>query len=345
MKSNQHITIYDFMMASGLKLDGICLLVYAFIYGFWTNGKTMFASCGSMAALFGCTREHVNRSLMLLSKEGFIIRLSEKSGHGSFCYTISEEALDRLCDSTGCDLSSQEGCDISAQCDISSQEGCDISAQGGETIPHKGVCGKDTARCAEMSHNKRDIETNKEKIEDNCPLPLNCKDDEECRRLWAIIKTSPKWASRSPEALAEAAKILGDKPVEVCRAMLSHTASGDYPKIYPPSEEMIEKTRCDKKSQPVMTSYPSFKDDDIDRLVFSSLQPYFPDNLKEKIYCGQKGERALRFRKYDGKVTITCPPEVRGWLETIPEKVGRILKTWVGPSYSGYSFDDEPCAK
>lgn len=337
MKSNQHITIYDFMMASGLKLDGICLLVYAFIYGFWTNGKTMFASCGSMAALFGCTREHVNRSLMLLSKEGFIIRLSEKSGHGSFCYTINDEALERLCNSTGCD--------ISAHCDISSQEGCDISAQRGETIPHKGVCGKDTARCEERSHNKKEIETNKEKIEDNCPLPLNCKDDEECIRLWGIITSSKKWASRSPEALAEAAKILGDKPVEVCRAMLSHTASGDYPKIYPPSDEMIVKAGCDKKSQPEMISYNPLKDEDIDKLVVGSLHPYFPADLKEKIYCGPNGKRALRFRNHDGKVTITCPPEVRDWLESLTEKLEPILKTWVGPSYSGYSFDDEPCAK
>ena len=310
------------MMASGLKLDGICLLVYAFIYGFWTNGKTMFASCGSMAALFGCSREHVNRSLMLLSKEGFIIRLSEKSGHGSFCYTINDEALERLCNSTGCDISSQEGCDISAHCDLSSQ----------------GVCGKDTARCDEKSHKKREIKTNKEKIEDNCPLPLNCIDDEECRRLWGIITSSKKWASRSPEALAEAAKILGDKPVEVCRAMLSHTASGDYPKIYPPTEEMIVKAGCDKKSQPEMISFNPLKDQDIDKLVVGSLHPYFPANLKEKIYCGPNGERALRFRSHDGKVTITCPPEVRGWLETIPDKLELILKTWVGTSYCGFVF-------
>lgn len=338
INSNQHIKIYDFMMAAGLRLGGICLLVYAYIYGFWASGKSMFASCGRMATLFGCTREHVNRSLMQLRKKGFIIRLSDKRGYDTFCYTINEEALDRLCDSTGCDLSSQEGCDISAQCDLSSQEGCDISAQGGETFPHKEVCGKDTARCAERSHNKKEIETNKEKIEDNCPLPLNCIDDEECRRLWGIITSSKKWASRSPEALAEAAKILGDKPVEVCRAMLSHTASGDYPKIYPPSQEMIVKAGCDKKSQPATITYNPIKEEDIDRLVFSSLQPYFPVDLKEKIYCGPNGKRALFFREHDGKVTITCPHEVRDWLETIPDQLRLILTTWIGPSYCGFMF-------
>ena len=119
---------------------------------------------------------------------------------------------------------------------------------------------------------------------------------------------SSKWAGHADEALAEAIKTLGGTPAMI--RLQYYT-----------------------------------REEDIDKLVISWLQPYFPAELKEKIYCGPDGKRALRFREYDGKVTITCPPEVRDWLESIPENLEPILKTWVGPSYSGYSFDDEPCAK
>lgn len=328
IKSKNSIILHDFMMGGGLQLKNLNLLIYALVYNFWSNGREMYQSCSSVAGLIGCTREAVNRSLEELERYNYIIRLSQKGRYGNHYYTINPKTLEEK---------------LAARCDETAQLRCDETAQGGVMIPHREVCENRTGRCDETAHNNiiiKEKEIKGDKNTEGYPLPLNCFLDEECKRLWSIILSSSKWAGRSEEALAEAAKVLADQPVEVCRLMLTHTIEGDYPRIYEPTSEMIRRAkskspRCAEISHLVTTSC---HDDDIDKEVLSRLHPHFPANLKERIY-GQNGGRALRFRMHDGQVTISCPLEVGNWLKTIPEILNPILNTWVGPSYSGYSFD------
>lgn len=306
------------MMGAALKLSGINLLVFAYIYGFWVSGKCMFASCSKMAELFGCRREAVNLSLTELQGKKYITRLADKSDFGTNKYIINADTLEDLCGN------------ITA--------GCDFFEQGGMPFSHMGVCENKTGPCAENAHNNKTDKTNDNKG-DNCPLPLNCIDDAECRRLWQVILQSPKWAKRSPAALAEAVAVLGNKSVEVCRAMLSHTISGDYPKIYEPNAELLEKAEKAKAPGCAKIAHPNTSDKNKDDEIFRQLYPKFPKELKESIYgSAMSGERGLRFVETEGEVTITCSPEVKNWLESIPDSLNQILKSWVKHPFRGFNF-------
>ena len=319
------------MMGGGLGLKNLNLLLYALVYGFWSNGREMFQSCSTIAKLTGYTREAVTRSLNELEEAKFIVRLPLKGRYGNNYYTINETTLNETL-STRCDETAQV-----------TQVRCDETAQVPVIIPHNEVCENRTGACDNTAHNPIIHKETNEKGDMNTtevpPLPLNCSNDEECVRLWKIIVTSSKWASRSEEALAEATKVLADQPVAVCRLMLAHTVEGDYPRIYEPTDEMKQKAKSIKPRCAEMSHLVKASPDNVDKDVLGKLHPHFPDELKEKIYCGM-GERALRFRNYDGKVIITCLPEVKAWLETIPETLNPILDAWVGPSYSGYSFEN-----
>jgi len=325
IQSKNRIVVHDFMMGNGLQLKNLNLLLYAHIYSFWSSGREMYQSCSTIANLTGYTREAVNRTLKELEDAKLIVRLPLKGRYGNHYYTINEKTLNEI---------------LSARCDETAQVRCDEIAQGGVTKPHREVCENSTGTCDETAHNSIiDKETN-EKEEKNTtegsPLPPNCSNDKECVRLWKIIVTSSKWASRSEEALTEATKVLADQPVEVCRMMLAHTVEGDYPRIYEPTDEMKQKAklttpRCAEMSQLTVLSA---KDDAMNKTIFGALHSHFPAELKDKIYCNQK----LRFHVHDGKVTVSGLPEVCAWLNTIPDTLNPILEACVGPSYTGYSL-------
>lgn len=329
-ESKNYIILYDFMMGGGMKLKNLNLLIYALIYSFWTNGRVMFQSCSNIADLFGCTREAVNRSLKELEDAKYIVRLPQTGRYGNHYYTIDEKTLNEK---------------LTVRCDKNAQveEGCDETAQVGVTKPHRMVCENRTGRCDDSAHNNIKVQegiTMKGDSNTVSPLPSNCRDDEECRRLWSIILESPKWTNRCADALAEATKVLADQHIEVCRLMLAHTIEGDYPRIYEPTDEMKQKAkltspRCAEKSHHL--SLKEVTDD----VVFRELYPFFPKELMEKIFVGKSaGERGLRFTQNEGRVAIYCAPEVKTWLETIPETLSPILGTWVGQTYSGYDLID-----
>ncbi len=211
---------------------------------------------------------------------------------------------------------------------MKSHRGCDEKSQGGVMKNHIG--------CDKKSHRYNSL-LERDKIGDNkaCPLPSNCENDDECRRLWGIMLELPNWRNRPVEALQESVKIMQGYPVEVCREMLSHTVSGQYPMIYPPSKEIIEKCRerCDKKSHPVPVI-----DEKKDDRVISQLYRYFPHELKESIFNGPNGQRGLQFRLRSGQVNIICSQPVQDWLRSIKDILDSVLSDWVGSGYSGYSF-------
>lgn len=313
------------MMGGGLGLKNLNLLLYALVYGFWCNGREMFQSCSSIAKLTGYTREAVTRSLNELEEAKFIVRLPLKGRYGNNYYTINETTLNEIL-STRCDETAQV-----------TQVRCDETAQVPVMIPHSEVCKNRTTTCDETAH-YRNIKEEDEKKGESTPLPSNCCSDEECIRLWSIIRSSSRWATRSADALREATKVLEDQPVEVCRLMLSHTVEGDYPRIYEPTEQMKEKAmskspRCAEKSH-----LPSVEIDN-DESVFAAIYPNMPHELIDKVFTSGIG-RTLRFSRVNGSVSIRCSPEVKSWLNEKPDLLNSVLQKWVGQNYSGYDFID-----
>ena len=48
--------VEDWMMGCGLGLGGYEMPIFAYAYSFFREGKTLFASEGSIAALMGCSQ-------------------------------------------------------------------------------------------------------------------------------------------------------------------------------------------------------------------------------------------------------------------------------------------------
>ena len=67
------VFIHEFMLASGLKLKGCTLLLYAEIYYYTINGQEMFKSVDSLAKRFDYTRKHAGKCLRVLLRDGLII--------------------------------------------------------------------------------------------------------------------------------------------------------------------------------------------------------------------------------------------------------------------------------
>ena len=333
---HQYFPVYYFMFAGALMLDGLHLLIFAIVFNYWRQGNTLFASNGALANFLKCRRETVNRVLKDLTNMKYIQRLSNKAESGAWQYTINEATM--------CGK-------ITGWSDIKSQ----TCVTNGHTI----LCGNITppvtndniGMCESDTHIINDKKTTNKtnNIEDNNVniahlLPESVRDDEESKRLWNIVLGLPKWKGRSTEALTEAARILDDHPVEVCREMLRNTISGGYTAIFDPSPEIIAKAKkaaCEEKSQTDQPSYPQQTDNEVIR----HLYPYFPEELKEAIYSGKapsssQTARGLRFcpANNDGIVIIICTYEVQEWLISIHEKLDVILAKWAGDSYTGYEF-------
>lgn len=330
IQSKTRIVLHDFMMGGGLGLKNLNLLLYALVYGFWSNGREMFQSCSTIAKLTGYTREAVTRSLNELEEAKFIVRLPLKGRYGNNYYTINETTLNETL-STRCDETAQV-----------TQVRCDETAQVPVIIPHNEVCENRTGACDNTAHNPIIHKETNEKGDMNTteipPLPLNCSNDEECVRLWKIIVTSSKWASRSEEALAEATKVLADQPVAVCRLMLAHTVEGDYPRIYEPTDGMKQKAKSIKPRCAEKSHLPSVEIDN-DESVFAAIYPNMPHELIDKVFTSGIG-RTLRFSRVNGSVSIRCSPEVKSWLNEKPDLLNSVLQKWVGQNYSGYDFID-----
>lgn len=66
--------VEDWMMGCGLGLGGYEMPIFAYAYSFFREGKTLFASEGSIAALMGCSRKQAGIILKRLCEKGLLIR-------------------------------------------------------------------------------------------------------------------------------------------------------------------------------------------------------------------------------------------------------------------------------
>ena len=324
---HQFYSVYYFMKSGALKLNGLHCDIFALVFHYWRQGRTLHATNGYLADYLCCSREAVNRTIRDLIDMKLIRRASgQKTKRGAWPYTIDENTLCKK---------------ITGWSDIKSHI-C-------ETLDHTIVCEKVTSSSDISSHHnnrKKGKVIKKEGKTSLCQSPLSflpnsCSDDEECIRLWKIVINLPTWKDRPKEALIESAKVLDGHSVSLCREMLRHTIEGAYPMIYPPTPEITAKAQaaCDKKSH-IQQSPQSKPDNEI----FSKLRPYFPKELKDEIYTirefnnNQNGGRGLKFNLESGKVSILCTPEVKKWLSSIQDILEPILAEWAGVGYTGYDY-------
>lgn len=321
--------VFDFMVKI-LHLKGLRLVVYALVYSFWRTGSDMYYSTYHLAPRIGYSRERVNLALLELWKDGLLLRDETPTDQSTFRYSINEAILIEQVPGWHEWISDEKslvrrpfvtgGSDLmspSARLNVTS--GSDYSS------PNNSNCNR-----ANISKEDRDA----------LPLPKSCGEDKECRELTATLLKMSKWCNRPPEAIATGLTILGEYPVELARLMLRHTISGDYPSIYPPTEEMKNKIkRSDKKSLPSRPHTPT-PDEAFDREVMTVIHQLLPKELNDSVYLPSPLDgmsRRLSFRLQGGTVLITCLPEVQTWLESID--IDPKLRAIVGDTYVGKSFN------
>ena len=91
------VFIHEFMLASGLKLKGCTLLLYAEIYYYTINGQEMFKSVDSLAKRFDYTRKHAGKCLRVLLRDGLIIRSEQRHQPGN-TYSYVANLSDPRCE-------------------------------------------------------------------------------------------------------------------------------------------------------------------------------------------------------------------------------------------------------
>ena len=91
------VFIHEFMLASGLKLKGCTLLLYAEIYYYTINGQEMFKSVDSLAKRFDYTRKHAGKCLRVLLRDGLIIRSEQRHRPGN-TYSYVANLSDPRCE-------------------------------------------------------------------------------------------------------------------------------------------------------------------------------------------------------------------------------------------------------
>ena len=86
--------VEDWMMGRGLGLGGYEMPIFAYAYSFFREGKTLFASEGSIAELVGCSRKQAGIILKRLCEKGLLIRSKSKHPeYQTYSYSVCEEKL------------------------------------------------------------------------------------------------------------------------------------------------------------------------------------------------------------------------------------------------------------
>lgn len=99
--------VEDWMMGCGLGLGGYEMPIFAYAYSFFREGKTLFASEGSIAALMGCSRKQAGIILKRLCEKGLLIRSETKHPEfQTYSYSVCEEKV-RSFVTPGCEETSQ----------------------------------------------------------------------------------------------------------------------------------------------------------------------------------------------------------------------------------------------
>ena len=139
---------YPFMMAGALRLNGLQLLIFAFIFSFWVSGKMMFASNEYLANYLCYRRESVNRALKDLVQRRLIIRMPEPTQHNTCRYTVNENTLSNKI---------ENWCDIKSHLcvTLSHTTLCDNITPTCDKKPHP-LSTNVTPKCDKKSHNTKD---------------------------------------------------------------------------------------------------------------------------------------------------------------------------------------------
>ena len=99
--------VEDWMMGRGLGLGGYEMPIFAYAYSFFREGKTLFASEGSIAELVGCSRKQAGIILKRLCEKGLLIRSKSKHPeYQTYSYSVCEEKV-RSFVTPGCEETSQ----------------------------------------------------------------------------------------------------------------------------------------------------------------------------------------------------------------------------------------------
>ena len=99
--------VEDWMMGCGLGLGGYEMPIFAYAYSFFREGKTLFASEGSIAALMGCSRKQAGIILKRLCERGLLIRSETKHPEfQTYSYSVCEEKV-RIFVTPSCEETSQ----------------------------------------------------------------------------------------------------------------------------------------------------------------------------------------------------------------------------------------------
>ena len=101
------VLVEDWMMGRGLGLGGYEMPIFAYAYSFFREGKTLFASEGSIAELVGCSRKQAGIILKRLCEKGLLIRSKSKHPeYQTYSYSVCEEKV-RSFVTPGCEETSQ----------------------------------------------------------------------------------------------------------------------------------------------------------------------------------------------------------------------------------------------
>ena len=300
--------IHEMMMGRGLKLKGCELLLFALIWSFTAKGKVMYVAEENLAEMMMYTREHIGRSLRTLRKKELIVRNGKHPGGQSYDYVVNIEKVRQI---------------IPAWCD-------DISKLG---VMSNSISARDNvpARSDNMSqNNKFDNESND--LGDKHPLPFL---DAELNERWVSLLKSPKWQERSEESLREAILKLQQHSLPVAILMIRHTIEGDYPMIYDPTPEMIERAKqLSAKSEPKQTKPVT----DIDGKLFGAIIRFVPKAMRHEAFGSGQGERALRFRSAGETVQVSCPLALQKWLESSTREVETIIQEVIPNAQIAYDY-------
>lgn len=190
MKENTYLTIQGWMV-NCLQLKGNELIVYAIIYGFSQDGKSVYSGTSNyLSGWTNTSRECVSRTLKSLVEKGLIIKISKVvNGVELYDYKVNFEYL--------------EQCDIISQGVIKNHRGCDKLSQGG---------------CDKKSHHNNIIDNNIDNKENYIKENPNYPIDKEVCDKWNSIAEKfklPKISKMTDERRLRLAKVLKENELTI----------------------------------------------------------------------------------------------------------------------------------
>ena len=115
--------VEDWMMGCGLGLGGYEMPIFAYAYSFFREGKTLFASEGSIAALMGCSRKQAGIILKRLCEKGLLIRSETKHPEfQTYSYSVCEEkaGCEEISQGDAKKVPTQMGRNVTSPCNLPS---------------------------------------------------------------------------------------------------------------------------------------------------------------------------------------------------------------------------------